>query len=410
MPLCNGNADGIISLAASGGVAAYEYSKDGGATYQSSGTFNGLTAGTYTFRIRDNVGCIKDTIVTLTEPTLLTASATSLPGTCNGNDGTITVTGSGGTAPYQYSVDNGTTYQNGTSFTVSGGNYPNIRVKDANGCVANTNVNVILIDNMFLTLGPDSTICVESTVRLEPQTNPEVGIFIWTSDINTPIATLSDDSIKNPIATPTDTATYYLHAIWGVCERRDTIVINVKHKPIPNAGPDLYVCFDNRITTINGSASDTSGPVTYSWTPAATLQTPDNNVTVATPDSTQLYTLAVSDQYGCNFTVRDSMFVIVQPPVPAFAGNDTIAVLGVPHQLMASGGVNYQWTPAAPLNLSTAQNPLATLQNDQQFVVRVTDIGGCIGYDTVFVQVYTGPTYHVPNSFTPNNDGLNDVF
>lgn len=410
MPLCNGNADGIIRLTASGGVAAYEYSKDGGTTYQSSGTFNGLTAGTYTFRIRDNVGCIKDTIVTLSEPTLLTASATSLPGTCNGNDGTITVTGSGGTAPYQYSVDNGNTYQNGTSFTVSGGNYPNIRVKDANGCVANTNVNVILIDNMFLTLGPDSTICVESTVRLEPQTNPEVGIFIWTSDINTPISTLSDDSIKNPIATPTDTATYYLHAIWGVCERRDTIVINVKHKPIPNAGPDLYVCFDNRITTINGSASDTSGPVTYSWTPAATLQTPENNVTVATPDSTQLYTLAVSDQYGCNFTVRDSMFVIVQPPVPAFAGNDTIAILGVPHQLMASGGVNYEWTPAAPLNLSTAQNPLATLQNDQQFVVRVTDIGGCIGYDTVFVQVYTGPTYHVPNSFTPNNDGLNDVF
>ena len=121
--------------------------------------------------------------------------------------------------------------------------------------------------------------------------------------------------------------------------------------------------------------------------------------------------LTVLDDYGCNFDVKDSMFVYVQPPVPAFAGNDTIAVSGQPHQMMASGGAQYEWTPAGPLNLSTIANPLATLLNDQQFVVReVTDVGGCIGYDTVFVQVYNGPTYYVPNSFTPNNDGLNDYF
>lgn len=409
LPLCNGDANGIITIGASGGVPAYEYSKDAGVTYQSNGTFNGLAAGTYTFRIRDNVGCIKDSIVTLNEPTLLTASAVSAAGTCNGNDGTITVTGSGGTPAYQYSVDNGTTYQASANFVVSGGNYPDIRVKDANNCIANTNVNVVLIDNMFLTLGADSTICVESSVRLEPQTNPEVNVFDWSSP-TTVMTSLNDSTIKNPVATPTDTATYILIASWGVCSRTDTIVINVKHKPIPNAGPDKYVCFDNKVTTITGSVSDTSGTVIYSWSPATLVETPDANVTIATPDTTQLYTLTVTDNYGCNFTVTDDMYVYVQPPVPAFAGNDTIAVLGVPHQMMASGGTEYLWTPASPLNLSTAQNPLATLFNDQQFVVKVTDIGGCIGFDTVFVRVYTGPTYHIPNSFTPNNDGLNDVF
>ena len=106
------------------------------------------------------MGRIKDLIVTLSEPTLFTASAVSLPGTSgNGNDGTITVTAGGGTPVYQYSIDNGTTYQPGTSFTVSGGSYPNIKVKDANNCEANTNVTNVLIDNMFLTLGADSTIC-----------------------------------------------------------------------------------------------------------------------------------------------------------------------------------------------------------------------------------------------------------
>lgn len=409
MPLCFHDNNGVITIGASGGVPAYEYSMDAGVTYQASGTFAGLTANTYTFRVRDNVGCIKDSIVTLSEPTLLTASAVSLPGTCNGNDGTITVTAGGGTPAYQYSIDNGTTYQPGTSFTVSGGSYPNIKVKDANNCEANTNVTVVLIDNMFLTLGTDSTICVESTVRLEPQTNPEVSIFQWTSP-DALISTLDYDTVKNPIATPTDTATYILHATWGVCSRIDTIIINVKHKPIPQAGPDKYVCFDNPVTFLQASALDTSGPVIYSWAPAATLDTPDSSYTVAHPDSTQLYVLTVLDDYGCNFDVKDSMFVYVQPPVPAFAGNDTIAVSGQPHQMMASGGAQYEWTPAGPLNLSTIANPLATLLNDQQFVVKVTDVGGCIGYDTVFVQVYNGPTYYVPNSFTPNNDGLNDYF
>ncbi len=411
MPLCNGNANGIITLTPSGGVAPYEFSSDAGVNWQPSGTFNGLVTGVYTIRIRDNVGCIKDTIITLNEPPLLTASAISTPGTCNGNDGTIIVTPAGGTPGYQYSVNNGTSYQTSPNFVVSGGNYPDIKVKDSKGCIANTAVNVTLIDNMVLTPANDTTICVEQSVMLQPLVSVEASIFKWRTITDTTLVnTLDHDDIKNPVATPQDTTTYIVNAQWGICVREDTIVVRVLHKPIPYAGENVAVCNYKRDTILVGSATNLSGPVNFQWSPAETLQTPNQAVTIATPDSTQTYILTVTDDYGCNFSVTDDVVVTVQPPVPAYAGHDTIAVRGVPHQLMSSGGVGYEWTPAFPLNLSTAQNPLATLDNDQQFVVTVTDSEGCKGTDTVFIKVYNGPCYYVPSSFTPNGDGLNDIF
>ncbi len=417
MPLCNGNANGVITLNASGGLAAYQYALSPFTTYQ-GGTFNGLTAGTYTFRVKDAAGCTKDTTVTLGEPTLLTASAVTTAGTCNGNDGQITVSGQNGTPVYTYSID-GITYQVSPNFTVSGASspgaaYPNITVMDNNGCIAAAPlVYVTLIDNMSpLYIGNDTTICADQHVTFQPQVDAQANIFTW-STIPDPsqISTLDDSHIKNATATPLDTTTYILNATWGVCSRVDTIKINLLHKPIPDAGRDTAVCHDKSIVYLHGNATNLSGTVNYEWTDTTTLVTPHSINTVANPtDPVTIYTLTVTDNYGCNFHEQDMMTVVIQPPVPAFAGNDTIAVYGEPHQLFATGGVAYTWVPTNDLNFSNIQNPLATLDHDQQFIVSVTDIAGCVGTDKVFVQVLPGPGYHIPTAFSPNGDGLNDIF
>ncbi|HUW06743.1 MAG TPA: gliding motility-associated C-terminal domain-containing protein [Williamwhitmania sp.] len=139
---CNGGNNGSVTVAGSGGTSPYQYSLNGGA-YQASGTFATLTAGSYTVTVRDINGCTHDVPVTITEPTTLTGSITSQTNVaCNGgNTGSVTVAGSGGTAPYQYSLNGGTYQASGTFSSLTAGSYT-VTVMDANGCTYNVPVTI----------------------------------------------------------------------------------------------------------------------------------------------------------------------------------------------------------------------------------------------------------------------------
>ena len=106
---CNGSTDGTITITSpTGGNGTYEYTINGGTNWQSSGSFTGLSAGTYNVKIRDaaHTSCIitLNGALTITEPAVISATLSSTDVTCFGaNDGTITLSSvTGGSGTYQY--------------------------------------------------------------------------------------------------------------------------------------------------------------------------------------------------------------------------------------------------------------------------------------------------------------------
>jgi uncharacterized protein (DUF2141 family) len=145
-----GNATGVITITAIGGVAPLQYSKDG-ITFQASNIFNTLLPGTYTITVKDANGCLTTRAVVVANtngPQILTAVI--LNAACGLNNGSITATASGGTGALQYSI-NGTVYQASAIFTnVVAGTYT-LFVRDANGCIKTLPVTVLNLPGPVLT-------------------------------------------------------------------------------------------------------------------------------------------------------------------------------------------------------------------------------------------------------------------
>jgi len=171
-PTCNNNNGSVIINAVVGGAPPYQYNFNS-TGFNTSNTFSGLSSGTYPLIIKDAGGCV------FTAPSIVlsgSGSPTSIsinpsPSYCNNTDGALTITGvSGGTAPYQYSLNN-QNFSNVNSFTsLAAGTY-SISVVDVNNCSFS---RTVVLNNTTITMGISSDIT-------EPSCEGSDGIFKVTS-------------------------------------------------------------------------------------------------------------------------------------------------------------------------------------------------------------------------------------
>ncbi|MDP4261201.1 MAG: gliding motility-associated C-terminal domain-containing protein [Bacteroidota bacterium] len=153
---CSGASNGTITVTPTSGSGPYQYSLNGG-PYQSSNVFTGLAAGNYTVTIKEAGLCTSSPIaVTVNPGSALVATTSSVATSCNGAaDGTVTVTPTNGSSPYQYSLDGGPQQASNTFTGVAAGSH-NVVVKDAAGCVS-ASIPVTVIAGPLLTGTATST-------------------------------------------------------------------------------------------------------------------------------------------------------------------------------------------------------------------------------------------------------------
>jgi len=185
-PATAGSANGSIAATASGSTG-FNYNINGGA-FQTSGTFNNLSAGIYNIIAKDANGCTGTAAFTLTDPNLCAGVTISVSTAIVNNtpcftpaSGSITVTSSGGTGPYSYKLNNGV-YQISNVFSnIISGTYT-ITAKDANGCTGSGNATVA-----DKTAGPLFTavrvVLQNNCVSCHNNTQSEGGMN-WTVDCN----------------------------------------------------------------------------------------------------------------------------------------------------------------------------------------------------------------------------------
>ncbi|THU36851.1 T9SS type B sorting domain-containing protein [Niastella caeni] len=272
---------------------------------------------------------------------------------------------------------------------------------DDNGCLNHDSVKVRVVDHVTLKAMNDTTICQSDTIGLRLQSDGLKYSWIPTSQVMNP-------TDPNPKVVTRFTTSYQVTASIGSCTATDQVIVTTVPYPVANAGADTTICFGTH-ARLNGSTEANA----FAWLPASTLSNLKILDPVASPATSTAYVLSANDNRGCPKPGYDTIVVTVLPDINAYAGRDTAVITGQLLQLQATGGLNYQWIPSIGLSNPGIANPVAnypTPSTGISYKVLVYNDAGCVDSAYIKVKVFkTMPSVFVPNAFTPNRDGRNDL-
>lgn len=396
---CNGVCDGRIDIIATG---ATQYSIDG-INFQASETFTGICPGTYDAIADDGNGCQVMQQVTVTEPPAISFSATVNFTLCNGScDGSISISANGGSLPYQYSNDNGTSFQGGSTFLdLCAGTY-DLVVMDANGCTSTKTENVLEPTALTLDLTTTDPTCNgdcdgDAAVNIGGGTAPYT--YVWSTGETTLSAQNLCDGTYSVSVTDNNG-----------CEINELNIL-ITEPPamaIDNITPTDEICF-----------GDCSGMIEID-APNATFFSIDGGATYSSSSIfTHLcdgdYQVMVQNNDGC----KASGVTKLNPPIPVIVGftaNPTRTTEVEPlieFTNESTGATQYHWTfgdGGEASETDVSYNYHNGVPGTYIACLEAFNDNGCIDSVCVTIVITEIFTLYVPNAFTPNNDGLNDEF
>ncbi|MEM6893621.1 MAG: T9SS type B sorting domain-containing protein [Bacteroidota bacterium] len=209
--VCADSSTASLTVSVTGGTAPYQYSLDGGTTYQNGDTFVNLSAGLYTITVMDSsgapgTGCVETLDYEIVQPFRLTASAAIVEdASCNPAGARVRIlNANGGQAPYEYSFDGGTNFDTNNERILASGNYQLV-VRDALGCTHDMDLTVptVLADPNLSTA---VDYACDGTASITVSTSNTTD-FTYTYSLNTTPNTPADNNVFTGVAAGTQTVT-----------------------------------------------------------------------------------------------------------------------------------------------------------------------------------------------------------
>jgi gliding motility-associated-like protein len=378
---CFGGTDGTATANAVGGTPAYTYAwTPAPATGQTGATATALPAGVYTCTITDTKSCTVTQVVTVTQPTVLAATNTQVNVLCKGgNNGSITVTPSGGTGPYTYAWTPAPAAGTGaTASSLTAGAYV-CTITDANACTTTSTATITEPTQVTNTSSFVGAVCGQSngSATVTAAGGTPGYTYLWSPVPGGGQGTVTATGIPagNYTCTITDA---------NGCFIKPIVAVPNTGGPVVTMGAPVNVTCNG---LCNGSLTATSvggvAPVTFAWTPAPPVGQGTLAISSLCPAT---YILTATDGNGCTSTATG---IITQPAaIPVTATSTNVKCFGGTDGTAtgtASGGtapLTYVWSPA-PLGGQSTLN--ATGLSANTYTLTVTDANGCTNFATTTI-------------------------
>lgn len=416
---CYNGGNGSATVTAGGGTTPYTYLwTPGGST---SSTATGLFALGYTVTVTDANGCTTSTNTTITEPTQVVVSITEPKIICKDSTGTLIANASGGTTPYKYTWSTGaTSTSNNVSITPISTAYYTVTVTDANGCTASNSITLQYGPSFVVNITGKNSVCAGDSTTICANAVGAMGgaKYVWEPENTT----------NTCITVIPGAASVYTVKVVDGCGETTTVattvytvpspVINISANIVEGCTP-LCIQFKNNTTITEGGIRQ------YLWNFGLIPGEKDTSF-AKNPEycynsaGTYNVTLTAISDSGCSATYKKiGMINVYSSPRALFTYSpQPVTILNPAVQFMDNSrdayGIAYRWWDFGEPGdtVSNLENPSHIYQDTGEYCVKLVVMNdrGCTDTTINCLVVEPAFTLYIPSAFTPNGDGMNDVF